>query len=550
MSSDNKDDPYNILSRLDPKTGDRVAKPFLTPRANQQEKNIFIKVPAVIPVVFLPGIMGSNLKIKGKNSRAWRPPNSGLNPEELGEIISAMWTWGWRGAKERQTILNKDAVEVDDSGPISVGTSGLSRALARERGWGSVARKSYNPIMAVLQERLNRLAFATGLMTGKPETRLDQEWQDIGMRSPAEYGEKLGLPSLTREEVIKASRYSFDVWCCGYNWLQSNRDSGQDVQTYIEEKVLAYYRKKKIPAKKVIVVTHSMGGLVSRALTEIHNAPNVLGVVHGVQPATGAPAIYHHCRAGYEGVEQWILGRNAGQVTSVVGNSPGALELIPSFDYDNGRSWLFVDNGSTSIETKGDPYTSIYVTSKWYGLVPKQNEKYLNLTTSKGSSEVSSRHNLKRAVFLAKTFHLDIASKYHSRTYIHYGADSSMPSWQSIVWTGKSEPSESEGVFDDGNGQYVRVEVSARGDGIYKIPVKSLRAGDGGAGDGTVSQPSGAAPGTVNVEAHFCHGDRGKGKYNIAEGYEHQNSYNDLRAQWATLHSIVKIAKEAYWHEG
>ena len=42
-------------------------------------------------------------------------------------------------------------------------------------------------------------------------------------------------------------------------------------------------------AEKVIVVTHSMGGLVSRSLTEIHQCDKVMGVSHGVQPATGAP---------------------------------------------------------------------------------------------------------------------------------------------------------------------------------------------------------------------------------------------------------------------
>jgi pimeloyl-ACP methyl ester carboxylesterase len=49
-------------------------------------------------------------------------------------------------------------------------------------------------------------------------------------------------------------------------------------------------------AEKVIVVTHSMGGMVSRALTEIHQCDKVLGVSHGVLPATGAPAYMPHAR--------------------------------------------------------------------------------------------------------------------------------------------------------------------------------------------------------------------------------------------------------------
>lgn len=55
--------------------------------------------------------------------------------------------------------------------------------------------------------------------------------------------------------------------------------------------------------KQVIVVTHSMGGLVGRAL--IHPMygnlqDKVAGIVHGVMPAIGAPAAYKRMRAGFE----------------------------------------------------------------------------------------------------------------------------------------------------------------------------------------------------------------------------------------------------------
>jgi hypothetical protein len=33
----------------------------------------------VIPIVFLPGIMGSNLKVKDKNEKAWRVPNGAID---------------------------------------------------------------------------------------------------------------------------------------------------------------------------------------------------------------------------------------------------------------------------------------------------------------------------------------------------------------------------------------------------------------------------------------------------------------------------------------
>src|SRR4051812_6269596 len=54
---------------------------------------------------------------------------------------------------------------------------------------------------------------------------------------------------------------------------------------------------------QVIVVTHSMGGLVGRALVhpDYGNLQDkVLGIVHGVMPAIGAPAAYKRMRAGFE----------------------------------------------------------------------------------------------------------------------------------------------------------------------------------------------------------------------------------------------------------
>ena len=137
-----------------------------------------------------------------------------------------------------------------------------------------------------------------------------------------------------------------------------------------------------------------MGGLVARALTQLHGYERVLGVVHGVQPATGSSTIYHHMRCGYEGIAQVVLGRNAGEVTAVVANSAGALELAPSAEYREGRPWLFlcdaqgqvlkdIDGKPRAYPQNQDPYEEIYKSSTWYGLVPEQNAQYLDMSDKK-----------------------------------------------------------------------------------------------------------------------------------------------------------------------
>src|SRR5439155_4638547 len=51
--------------------------------------------------------------------------------------------------------------------------------------------------------------------------------------------------------------------------------------------------------KKVILVTHSMGGLVARSACSGGLAGDVLAVVHTVQPVTGAPAAYWRMKSGF-----------------------------------------------------------------------------------------------------------------------------------------------------------------------------------------------------------------------------------------------------------
>ncbi|MEQ6352898.1 esterase/lipase family protein [Ralstonia pseudosolanacearum] len=535
-----------------PRTRDLDGKPVyethLTPTDDSRPKVIETKLPAVIPLVFIPGIMGTNLKNKKTGEAVWRPPNMSLNLADILGVVSALATWGFKGPKTRQRILKAEDLTVDDSGSIDTGKSGLHKETARKRGWGSVLRTSYNPVMALLEARTDHI------VAGR---KLQSWWADEALRQPAEFGEETGKPTaLTEEELTRAARYDYDVWCAGYNWLQPNRQSAEDLKQYIENTVLRHYREQKppVPAEKVILVTHSMGGLVARALTNLVGYENVLGVVHGVQPATGAPAIYHHMRSGYEGPEQLILGANAGEVTAVVANSAGALELCPTFDHRGGKPWLFLQDEQGNVVNDadglacayprgGNPYEEIYKNPAWFGLVPEQNTKFLDLSDGSGQGMGNPRDWFNDRIGKVEDFHRAIGGKYHTDTYLHYGADGSraMHSWQDIVWRGGMKISSLSNSLmkDDENGSY-------RHRSIRNAPELTPVAGKG---DGTVSVFSGEAPREAGVKASFRHGSDGKGTANIGrKGYDHQGSYNDTRAQWAALYGIIKITQLADWH--
>lgn len=547
------------------------------PSGTRKCKVLLTELPAVIPVIFLPGIMGTNLKAKEDGKIIWRPPNVTFRPDDILKGIGALFTWWFRDSKQRQEMLSGDMVEVDDQGSISVGNSGISKRVARRRGWGTVMRSAYAPIMATLQERLNKIS--------ELGQALDW-WASEGQRDPADYGEILRCnPPLTQEELNKASRYRYDVWCGGYNWLNSNQQSAEDIKAWIEETVFAYYRQQpeyadQVNNMKVILVTHSMGGLVARALNSLSGyGEKILGMVSGVQPATGAPATYHHMRCGYTGPVQVILGRNAGQVTAVCGRSAGALELLPSFDHNKGRPWLWAqkglqwkDSGSHEVAQSApdadgsyrlteasplpqrgmngnaDPYEQIYRSREWYGLVPRQNERYLNLVGSDGDENggrLELRDEFDLLINDVRDFHCKIYAKYVNPTYAHYGADGGRHSWRDIVWLGDYEKITAipgQELQDDGNGSYRHGAGARDAPELTKVP---------GAGDGTVCDRSGSAPeGKEEVKASFRQGEDQSGQYNHARpGYKHQPSYNDKhgRTQWATLYGIVKIVQQADW---
>src|SRR5207253_1908036 len=152
-------------------------------------------------------------------------------------------------------------------------------------------------------------------------------------------------------------------------------------------------------AERVIVVTHSMGGMVSRALTEIHRCDKVLGVSHGVQPATGAPATYKRMRSGFESVEQVLLGRNAADVVAILSQAPGGLELLPTADYNDGKPWLRVRDKRTGedlmppLPKNRDPYDEIYLSPEWHGLVPDSNLGLLDPASGGGETIGSGKND-------------------------------------------------------------------------------------------------------------------------------------------------------------
>ncbi|WP_222565764.1 esterase/lipase family protein [Novilysobacter antarcticus] len=537
------EDEIRIGSHETDGKGSPLTHTTLSPTTDTRQRAILAQPTAVIPIIFLPGIMGTNLK-SNTGSKVWRPPNTdGVFPI-LG-AMGQMFAYVFRGPATRQRMLDPSKVEVDDRG--SIDTDGaLKKSVAKDRGWGAVMRSSYHPVMALMQKRLNNIMEAGGLL---------EWWNENGTRSPGDYGDEKAGPALSGDDFKHAASYRYEVWGGGYNWLQSNEDSGQDLIDYIDDVVLAHHRSKGQDVKKVILVTHSMGGLVGRAIARVHEYGKLLGVVHGVMPATGAPATYHHCRCGYDGVSQIILGRNAKEVTAIVGNAPGALELLPSADYGEGRAWLKLggpENNPSHALPISDPYTEIYHSREWYGLVPQESLDMLDPASLHNEPEFDGAEAIgferfTRLLNDTQCFHESISGKYPQPAFVHYGADDRLHGWADVHWQGPQLPSL--------NGM-TRGEDNGNGKLSLKIGEKVIPLNFGEAsqpGDGTVPTISGEAPLQSGVSASFRQGNQGSGAFVATnekgknKGYDHQDSYNDSRSQWATLVSVASISLEADW---
>lgn len=425
-------------------------------RADKNKIGIFeIEDVRVIPVIFLPGIMGSNLKEKnGKkdSNSVWRYDSA---------ATLAVWSAPWSGPIKRKEMLHPNKVDVDDRGEIFIPSgaieqlsnvssqypknpadkgamekyaAAIKQALEnfepesklfgsrRERGWGEVAKASYGSFLDALQAALFR---------DKPKSKdpLPSEIYQKLLDEPL--GLEFGPDSLDKEFLEVMKLYQFPVHAVGYNWLDSNSVSAERLSDKID-KIVSDYNKRRMKCHKVILVTHSMGGLVARYYSECLDKPgrdNIYGIVHGVMPSTGAAATYTRMKRGTENSESnlvgyitsHILGRNAAEMTAICSQSSGPLELLPSKDY--GTDWLkIVDRDGSIQQLPGqDPY-SVYLNRKdWWKLIDENLLDPLNTSLNQKKIEADWMIYEKIISRGVKQFHKNISEKYHPNSYSFYG---------------------------------------------------------------------------------------------------------------------------------
>jgi pimeloyl-ACP methyl ester carboxylesterase len=538
--------------------GSWTGRTVLTPTA-LKTRGLFTMPPSkVVPVIVVPGIMGSNLRAARdprkpangalkRGEEAWRAPNGTF------EGLYAAHMWKNRNPRTRQLILDASTLEVDEDGevklPLGARNYGTTEAEVRKRFWGEVHWDSYGNLLYGLQVGLNHSFEVDPLDNVRVVCR---HWKEVIAFDPAKWGVR-SIDKITEKELEKHADYYYPVYACGYNWLESCEESANRLRKRIND-TIEFWTGMKRDCSKVILVTHSMGGLVARACAK-QIPDRVLGVIHGAMPALGAPACYRRVACG---TEKWsptnneldnkeaecvaeILGERPEATMAVMATSPGALELLPNHLYP--QPWLHVymvsrvnnkDVGRDIVHLPvGNPYDFYRDVKSWYRLVdPRLVDpagKYLG-----GEAEVRSA--IRSAIDTAERFHREILNTYyHPNTFAFYGADPTQRSFGSVRWVARDPASGA--VFTEGNlknGTPVgygptggrRVRIEGRTD-LHFVPARQDVAGDG-----TVPQQSGAGP-------------RGKVRHAFEiRGFNHQGAFNNSVVLLLTQHLVAKLVQK------
>jgi hypothetical protein len=272
-----------------------VAHGFVTPSQDRIPQVVSIPPRRALPIIFLPGTMGSNLRMSAArqealgqdNNLAWRPDH----------LVA---TLGMRNntAAQRQLRLDPATTEVDMYDPIRNPTgdpdetsderndkvsfgdgiymwgqaggdwpllmsdrpakgkiSKTALQKARERGWGEVLFGSYSQLLLRCESRLNA-PYRAG--------KVDSRWMDVVGVSPSKWAAHTQpvLKALDEQTFLAAVKgVWFPIHAMGYNWLEGNRKSGVIVAERITA-LMKNYENQGFQCEKVILITHSMGGLV------------------------------------------------------------------------------------------------------------------------------------------------------------------------------------------------------------------------------------------------------------------------------------------------
>jgi pimeloyl-ACP methyl ester carboxylesterase len=497
------------------------AATVLTPKALKVRGLALMPSNSIIPVIVVPGIMGSNLRAKRKprtreeqnleatpGEPVWRPPNT---------LAGGLWdalTWDRIRPARRQRLLDAETLEVDDDGPPHIphgdGRLHIHPRLARERGWGELHADCYGGLLCALETRLNQTFLHDDATAAR---RIQRHWQEVMACDPNKWGMPAMMP-LTEAALEKHAQHHYPVYGVGYNWLDCCEKASQRLERRIVE-IVEYWTGMKRQCERVILVTHSMGGLVARACAKR--------------------------------IPDRIAGAMTYDTTPVLATSPGALELLPNHLYPG--PWLHVaveqpvgaEGGPARVldyfhlpnESVPNPYDLYRNLHPWYRLVDPALADPAGKYRGKSGEVVNA---IKKAINTAERFHRQcLGEYYHPNTYAFYGSDPGQRAFGHVRWLGRKETGLHTALTPANVNQAKFTAFQPQGGRLVDVdPACSLLfrpEPPDSRGDRTVPSESGAGP-AGKVQHLF-----------ETRGYDHQGAFNNEDVLMLTLRLVVRIVQ-------
>lgn len=439
--------------------------------------------PGAVALVFVPGIMGTRLKNRQNGESVWDPAAGAGYWGETGVSIDVR--------KEREEEMARAQSDEDDGFWSSTGKwfqrswinikrqgDGVAEAGRRARRAvgivprvsdfvfaGPVKRKKLlvngnakrrgNPVVERQDDLLevdegadDYFRIYTAVPPSQVEEKRSRGWGEVHWDSYGPFLKHLENKGQMLSRLYPGLR--FPVFAVGYNWMLSNEAAGERLKERLAEfrqQVVDEDERGIGPADvKFLVISHSMGGYASRAgFTMSGLEGEVEAVIHGAMPTHGSPATYKKFRAGESGGPKFVLGKNAADVTAILGFCQGGLELLPNQLYrtvDNQPEWLYLKTGEQDPEVVGighgdgvfDFYSRFDV---WYRMIQPE---LLAPELGAQAREVGSieKHKLAMKVRLGEisTFHASLADNFHNTTTLVYSNNENDLSFDRCEWAG------------------------------------------------------------------------------------------------------------------
>ncbi len=361
-----------------------------------------------LPVVVVPGIMGTRLVSHGASGSApqliWNPAGMGLGSPTPSDAHFR--------TSDLTTLTSMNTRLVQDQGYFRHANRPTVQRTLRSAG---IFTGSFNPETSSVGDFVPNEAFGTAyglIVFYQPLLR--------------------GIQALD----LSALGYRTRVVCAGYDWRQDNAQSAQTLARTVNR------AKRHFNADRVILVAHSMGGLVARHFSKSHPNDVRMLILIG-SPSIGAPDVYRLLKSHADQKERVMLfglmaaesEDMAKQGRAVARRMPAAYQLLPNNVYGHARpDWLrFTESrtgqtpGSTS-RNASDAFSNCQDAYKLY------NDIYTGITDGAlgephsndwGRSQ-TSRNMASRHVATAKRFHDRMSSNGRCwippNTHILYGA--------------------------------------------------------------------------------------------------------------------------------